>query len=434
MGRRVDRIAGSLVRLALSRGLREGRLTVREGHGPERSFGPADSELRGSVTINDPRAWGLLARGTVGLGEGYIDQHWHADDLLSVLRIGARELNRRADLRIRLHWPRSLTHRLRGLVPRNTRRGARQNISAHYDLGNDLFEAFLDQRMQYSCAVFENGADFQSAISSGSEDRSGASDPDTGDGLEQAQLVKLNRICEALDLGPGDHLLEIGTGWGGLAVHAAGEYQSHVTTTTISRRQYDLARRRIDERGLGDRIELLERDYRDLEGRFDKLVSIEMIEAVGWQYFDLFFQRCADLLRSGGRMFLQAITVPDRLYETEKATRTFANTHVFPGGCLPSEAVIIDCAKRAGLRPLQLRRIGTSYAPTLAAWRQRFLAAWRAGRLPRYDERFKRLWEFYLTYCEAGFLEGTVDDVQVLFEKSPVNRTNALPAQALAET
>lgn len=406
MGRRVDGLRGDLIRLALSRYMREGQLTVHQPGRPQQRFGPASAELQATIQIQDPRAWSWLLRGSTGLGEGYVDELWQTDDLLSLLRIGARELNRREGVRARLHWPRSIGHRLRGLVPRNTREGARENISAHYDLGNDLFEAFLDSRMQYSCAIFE-----------GTDENIGAED---GDSLEQAQLNKLNRIGDTLELTPQDHLLEIGTGWGGLAMHVAEHFGSQVTTTTISRRQRELAAERIRDAGLNDRIELLDRDYRDLEGSYDKLVSVEMIEAVGWQYFGVFFERCAQLLRPGGRMLLQAITVPDRLFEAEKATRTFANVHVFPGGCLPSEEVILAKAKAAGLLPLQLRRIGSSYGPTLSAWRRRFLTAWQSGRLSGYDARFKRLWEFYLTYCEAGFREGTIDDVQVLFEKPAV--------------
>lgn len=413
MGQGADGLISAFGRLAISGALREGRLTIHEPGRAARSYGPDASELRAAIQIEDRRAWSLLTKGSTGLGEGYIDGLWKTDDLLTVLRIGARELNRRAGLRARLHWPRSLFHRVRGLVPRNTREGARENISAHYDLGNDLFEAFLDRRMQYSCAIFDRAPTAEIADGAASDD-----------GLDQAQLNKLDRICDALELGPDDHLLEIGTGWGGLAIHAAERNGSRVTTTTISRRQREHATERVRRAGLQGQIEVLERDYRDLEGNFDKLVSVEMIEAVGWQYFGLFFQRCAKLLRPGGRLLLQAITVPDRLYETEKATRTFANAYVFPGGCLPSEAVILDCAKNAGLQPLRLQRIGSSYAPTLAAWRRRFLTAWEAGRLPAYDGRFKRLWEFYLTYCEAGFREGAIDDVQVLFEK---RRASTLP-------
>lgn len=373
--------------------------------------------LAATVRIHDRRAWLKAAGGSVGLGEGYVGGLWDCDDLLSLLRIGARRLTRLDSLRTRLLWPRALAHRVLRRVPRNTRTGSRRHIAAHYDLGNDLFEAFLDSRMQYSCGVYRtpgaNGPDaapiadpeqiFDSSLASA--------------GLEQAQQDKLRRICTVLELGEGDTLVEIGGGWGGLAIYAADRHGCRVTTTTISRRQREFAIQRVQRAEMTGQVEVLDRDYRDLTGRFDKLVSVEMIEAVGWQYLDLFFRRCADLLRPGGRMLLQAITVPDHLFETEKATRTFANTHVFPGGCLPSESVIRASARRAGLRLIDMHRISASYAPTLAAWRHRFLSAWDRGLSERYDERFKRLWRFYLTYCEAGFRESRIGDVQVLFEK-----------------
>ena len=291
-----------------------------------------------------------------------------------------------------------LLERARHTLRRNSRWQARRNIAAHYDLGNDLFAGFLDRRMQYSCAIFPPGQ----------------SDPEH---LELAQELKLRRICEKLKLGPADHLLEIGTGWGGLAEFAAAEYGCRVTTTTISREQHLHAGRRIRRAGLEGRVELLLEDYRDLEGRFDKLVSVEMIEAVGWQYLDTYLNKCADLIKPGGRMLLQAITLPDRLYEVEKDSRSFANTQVFPGGCLFSEQAILDAAHRhTDLGLIGLERIGRHYAPTLAAWQQRFQGAWQ-DLSDRYDERFRRLWEFYLTYCEAGFLEGRIDDVQMLMQR-----------------
>jgi cyclopropane-fatty-acyl-phospholipid synthase len=285
---------------------------------------------------------------------------------------------------------------VRGLVPENTRTGARRNISAHYDLGNDLFSSFLDERMIYSCAFF----------------------PHQGAGLEEAQLAKLDRICERLRLGPDNHLLEIGTGWGGLAIHAATRSGCRVTTTTISRAQHELATRRVREAGLEDRLSVLLEDYRDLRGRYDRLVSVEMIEAVGWQYFDDFFRRCDELLSDDGLMLLQAITIDDDIYEIEKAARSFANTHVFPGGCLPSQGMIAACLERVtSLRQVWLDDITAHYPPTLAAWRQRFFAAWERLRSHGYDERFRRLWEFYLSSSEAGFRERRIGDVQALFAK-----------------
>jgi cyclopropane-fatty-acyl-phospholipid synthase len=389
-----DTLARAGVGTVLGR-LRNGRIDVVEG-ARERSFGPADAELRATVTINDPAAWRDPLRGSVGLGEGYVDGRWETDDLVALIRIAARELEGMDGVRGLVARPRALWHRARRLVPENTRTGARHNISAHYDLGNDLFAAFLDERMMYSCAYF----------------------PDDTVSLEGAQLAKLDRICDRLRLGPENHLLEIGTGWGGMAIHAARRSGCRVTTTTISREQYELAERRVREAGLEDQVTVLLEDYRDLEGRFDRLVSVEMIEAVGWQYFDDFFRRCDELLSEDGLMLLQAITIDDRIYELEKGARSFANTHVFPGGCLPSEGMIASCLERVtSMKQVWRDDITTHYPPTLAEWRRRFFTAWERLRSRGYDERFQRLWDFYLSSSEAGFRERRIGDVQTLFAK-----------------
>jgi cyclopropane-fatty-acyl-phospholipid synthase len=390
-----DTVARTAVSALLGRGVRSGRIEVLEA-GRHRGFGPPDAELRATVTINDPAAWRGPLHGSLGLGETYVDGLWETDDLVSLIRIGARELGDGEGLRGAVLHARGLLHRARRLVPENTRRGARENISAHYDLGNDLFAAFLDEQMMYSCAYFPR--------------------PDAS--LEEAQTAKLERICERLRLGPENHLLEIGTGWGGLAVHAAREYGCRVTTTTISREQHALAKKRVAEAGLEDRITVLLQDYRDLEGEYDRLVSVEMIEAVGWQYFDDFFRCCDRLLTPDGLMLLQAITIEDDLYELEKASKSFANTHVFPGGCLPSKAQIADCLARVtSMRQVWVDDITAHYPPTLAAWRERFFTAWDRLRPRGYDERFRRLWDFYLSSSEAGFRERRIGDVQALFAK-----------------
>jgi cyclopropane-fatty-acyl-phospholipid synthase len=278
-------------------------------------------------------------------------------------------------------------------VPRNTRAGARRHIAAHYDLGNDLFRLFLDETMTYSCAVFH-----RPSIS-----------------LREAQEAKLERVCRKLELGPGDHVLEIGTGWGSFALHAAERFGCRVTTTTISREQHEAATRRVRDAGLGDRVTVLPQDYRDLRGRYDKLVSIEMIEAVGWQYFDLFFHRCGELLDPRGLMLLQAIVIDDRAYEVEKASRSFIREMIFPSGCLPSLEVISRSVARAtSLRLLDLEDITAHYPETLRRWRENFVRlAGRAGELG-YDLRFRRLWELYLAYSEGGFMERRIGDVQAL--------------------
>jgi cyclopropane-fatty-acyl-phospholipid synthase len=390
-----DALARTAVSTAMSRGVRHGRIEIVEG-GRRRGFGPAGAELHATVTVNDPAAWRGPLRGSVGLGETYVDGLWETDDLVALFRIAARELRKLDGLRGAVARPRGLLHRVRHLVPRNTRTAAREHIAAHYDLGNDLFAAFLDERMLYSCAYF----------------------PRQGASLEEAQLAKLERICKQLRLGPRNHLLEIGTGWGGLSIHAARKYGCRVTTTTISTEQHELARQRVRDAGLEHRVAVLAEDYRDLRGHYDRLVSVEMIEAVGWQYFDDFFRRCSELLDPGGLMLLQAITIDDAIYETEKGARSFANTHVFPGGCLPSKRLIADCVARVtDMRQVWAEDITAHYPPTLAAWRERFSAAWEKLRTRGYDERFRRLWAFYLSSSEAGFRERRIGDMQALFAK-----------------
>jgi len=281
-------------------------------------------------------------------------------------------------------------------VPRNSRRAAHNHISTHYDLGNDLFALFLDESMMYSSAVF----------------------PGPEASLGEAQEHRMERICRALELGPDDHLLEIGTGWGGMAAHAASRYGCRVTTTTISREQREGALRRIRDSAVEDRVTVVLEDYRDLRGCYTKLVSLEMIEAVGWQYFDLFFRRCSELLEPDGLFLLQAIVIDDRLYEIEKAARSFANTLIFPGGCLPSVEVIQrSVARQTDMSTVWLEDIGAHYARTLELWRERFLANADLAAELGYDEPFRRLWTLWLAMSEAGFRERRLRDVQILFAK-----------------
>jgi cyclopropane-fatty-acyl-phospholipid synthase len=289
------------------------------------------------------------------------------------------------------------------MVPRNNRRRARRHIAAHYDLGNDLFELFLDEGMTYSAALFE----------------------DTSTNLADAQEAKLDQICRRLELRPDDHLLEIGSGWGSLALHAASKYGCRVTTTTISEAQRARAQARVREAGLERQIEVLLRDYRDLEGQYDKLVSIEMIEAVGWQYFDLFFRRCSELLDPEGLMLLQAIVIEDGAYEAEKASRSFINKLIFPGGCLPSMRVIDDRLAANELEHEHTDDLTDGYVLTLRHWRERFRAAAPRAAELGYDLRFRRLWELYLCYVEAGFSERRIEDVQVLIS-GPSYRSSRL--------
>ncbi len=390
-------VAGEVARRALFGALariRRERVEIADG-GARYAFGPVDAPLRTRIEVLDPRAYRWALRGSTGLGEGYVEGLWRCDDLVALSRIACRNLPRLDALRRRLHPLIGPIERAGNLVPRNTREGARDNISAHYDLGNELFESFLDDRMIYSAAVF---------------DEPGAS-------LEDAQLRKLERVCDSLDLGPDEHLLEIGTGWGGLAIHAASTRGCRVTTATISREQHAYAVERVRQAGLDDRIEILLSDYRDLTGAYDKLASIEMIEAVGWQYFPAFFAKCAELTRPGGAMFLQAIVCRDDNYETEKAARSFSNKHIFPGGCLPSLRLITRLGAASGLPVVLVDEISSSYPLTLAAWRRRFNDAWPALRQRGYDARFKRLWNFYLAFSEGGFRERRISDLQIVLAK-----------------
>jgi cyclopropane-fatty-acyl-phospholipid synthase len=382
--------------LSLLSRLRDGFVELAEPDGRRFRFGSPGSDLAARLEVRSPAFYRSLRGGSVGLGEAYRDGHWDCDDLVALMRIACRNMAPLDRLRRRLHPLLAPLQRTIWRVPRNSRSGAHRHISAHYGLGNDLFALYLDGSMMYSSAVF----------------------PDPGASLAEAQEHRLDLICRALELGPEDHLLEIGTGWGALAAHAAGRYGCRVTTTTISREQRDGAMRRIGDAGVEDRVTVLLEDYRDLRGRYTKLVSLEMIEAVGWQYFDLFFRRCSELLEPDGLFFLQAILIDDRLYEVEKAARSFANTLIFPGGCLPSLEVIERCvARETDLNMVGLEQIGAHYARTLELWRERFVAnADLAGELG-YDEPFRRLWTLWLAMSEAGFRERRLRDVQILFAK-----------------
>jgi cyclopropane-fatty-acyl-phospholipid synthase len=395
-GRRRDRLARRIV-LRLLAGLRGGELELVEQDRRIRLGELVEGrELRAVVQVRSPRVYPQLLRGSVGLCESYLQGLWECADLVTLTRIAA--INAGALDRWRRRLAPALVPLQRGLgwLSRNTPGRSRRQIAAHYDLGNELFSLFLDGSMMYSCAVFE---------------RPGAT-------LEEASLAKLERVCEKLALGPGDHVLEIGTGWGGFAVHAAARHGCRVTTTTISREQHAYACERVREAGLEDRVTVLLQDYRELSGTYDKLVSIEMIEAVGWQYFQTFFRRCSQLLAQDGVMLLQAITIEDRAYEVEKAGRSFINTYIFPGGCLPSMEVIRRSVARASdLRVAHLEDITAHYATTLARWRERFEAAGERVAELGYDERFRRLWELYLSWCEGGFRERRIQDVQLLLAK-----------------
>ena len=391
--------------LALFRRLSHGLVTVVDGD--ERFVFGAPDALSATIVIRDPAAYrALLLGGSVGVGEAYMQGHWTCNDLAALTRIFARNLDALGAMD---SGPARMA-RLAGdlvtrITSRNTRAGSRRNIAHHYDLSNELFALFLDPSMMYSSAIFES----ESAT------------------LEEAQVAKLDRICRKLELQPSDHLLEIGTGWGALAIHAARTYGCRVTTTTVSAEQHALARERVNALGLGDRIEVLLRDYRDLEGQYDKLVSVEMIEAVGHEYLDGYFRACSERLAPDGMMLIQAITIADQHHEQHRGSVDFIKEYIFPGSCIPSVTSMIDATTRASdLRLFHLEDITPHYARTLRLWRERFLENADAVRRLGFDERFMRMWEYYLAYCEGGFDERYLGSVHMVFTKPRCRRTPIL--------
>jgi cyclopropane-fatty-acyl-phospholipid synthase len=382
--------------LATMARLEHGHVRLKH-NGSTQQLGDATQPVFAELQVLDEAFFGKIALGgSVGAGESYMDGDWRSDDLVALMRL----MIRNRDLLDGMEggsarfsaWFMQLAHQFR----RNTKSGSRKNIAAHYDLGNNLFELFLDSSMMYSSAIFD------------AEDMS----------LEQASARKLQVICEQLQLNETDHLLEIGTGWGGMALYAARHFGCKVTTTTISQQQYDLAKARIEAAGLGDRVTLLLQDYRELQGQYDKLVSIEMIEAIGHQYQDTYFAKCASLLKPGGIALIQAITIEDHRYQQALKSVDFIKRYIFPGSYIPCVSSMVASAAEAGqLRLLDLRDIGDSYAKTLHEWRRRFLANSEQVLALGYDQRFIGMWNFYLAYCEAGFLERSISDVHMLFGK-----------------
>ncbi len=389
-------------------GMTEGELTIDEGGRRHRLGVPCADGLAAHVRVHDPRFWSAVAlRGSVGAGEAFMDGAWAADDLVAAVRLLVRN---RAALEgldggmSRLALPLlRLYHRLR----RNDRVGSQRNIAAHYDLGNAFYRLWLDETLTYSCGVFERA----------------------GGSLADAQTAKLDRICRKLDLRPEHDVVEIGTGWGSFALHAAGRYGCRVTTTTISQQQFDVATARVRDAGLADRVTVVMQDYRDVCGEFDRLVSIEMIEAVGHGFLDAYFAACADLLRPDGVACIQAITIADRHHDEALRNVDFIQRYIFPGCYIPSIAsMTASIARASDLTLAHLEDIGLHYAATLRAWRLRFLAAERDVAAQGFDERFRYMWEFYLAYCEGGFAERQISDVHLLLAKPRA----VVPAQPAA--
>jgi len=409
--RLIDRFAKTLVFKRLNT-LSHCRLELTDGS-EQHLFGDAAADdLHASIRVTDPRFYGIVAfGGTVGAAESFMQGYWHCDDLTAVVRIFLR--NRAAmeqldaggtlstaPIRKLLHW-----------INRNTRSGSRRNISAHYDLGNEFFELWLDPTMMYSSAIF---------------DRPSMT-------LEDASLAKLDRICRKLELSADDHVMEIGTGWGGFALFAAQRYGCRVTTTTISDEQHAFASARVAEAGLADRVTLLREDYRDLSadfvGAFDKLVSIEMVEAVGHRYLDEYFQTCAQLLKPDGMMLLQSITIADNRYKSALKSVDFIQRYIFPGGFLPSvSALAQSVAQSTDMKIFHLEDIGPHYATTLQHWRETFFDRISQIRAMGYSEEFIRMWQYYFCYCEGGFIERATGDVQILLTKPLNRRPSVIPA------
>ncbi len=383
--------------------LQKGHLTLIE-NGCKHEFGN-DNSLAATVTIHDAHFYGEMAfGGSIGAGEAYMLGYWSADNLTNVIRIMAANQNVMDKLEGGYQWLSKPLLKVLHWLNRNTTDGSRKNIAAHYDLGNDFFKSWLDPSMMYSSAIF--------------------SPPDCS--LEAASNKKLQVICDKLDLKPTDHVVEIGTGWGGFAIYAAKHYGCKVTTTTISQQQFDEAVLRVNSENLQHKITLLLNDYRDLQGQFDKLVSIEMIEAVGHQFYDVYFKKCASLLKPNGMALIQAITIVDQRFEAAKNSVDFIQRYIFPGSNIPSvTAMTTSITKSSDLKLYDLEDIGPHYAITLRRWRESFFANINAVRSLGYSEEFIKMWEFYLCYCEGGFAERALGDVHLLLVK-PESRRDAL--------
>ena len=394
-------VLAQFCRRAMFRKLRQvehGAIEIREA-AQTLSFGSvsATCPLTVSVDVHDPAAYVSLALGgSVGAAESFMRGEWTVDDLTALVQIFVRNrhlldsLDKGSGRIIQpalkaFHW-----------IRRNTVKGSRANIAAHYDLGNEFFRLFLDETMMYSAAVF----------------------PSADTGLADASRHKLDLICRKLDLKPEDEVLEIGTGWGGFALHAAANYGCRVTTTTISKEQFKLATERVRQAGLENRVRVIDKDYRHLDGQYDKLVSIEMVEAIGHQFFDTYFDQVSRLLKSDGAALIQTITIADHQYEAARKSVDFIKRYIFPGGCLPSVAAVMkSVAARTDLMLVDLHDIGTDYARTLAEWHRRFRQNISAVRAQGFPEEFLRMWQYYFCYCEGAFRERAISDVQLLFYK-----------------
>ena len=362
--------------------------------------------LEATLHIYHPRFYSrILFSGSVGAAEAYVEGLWSADDLTMVMRIMALNQPVFTEMEKGLARLTSPLYRFYHFARKNTKIGSRKNILAHYDLGNDFYALFLDPTMTYSCGIFETD---QSTI-------------------QEASIAKYDRICKKLKFKPGDRIMEIGTGWGGFALYAVQNFDVHVTTTTISDEQYRFAREHFRTADVEGRITLLKKDYRDLKGQFDKLVSIEMIEAVGHHYFDIFFKTCGQLLKDDGMMLLQAITIRDQEFKRYIHSVDFIKRYIFPGSCLTSiGSMVASITRTTDMKLFHIEDITPHYARTLKEWRLRFLENIDKVRALQFPETFMRMWEYYLCYCEGGFAERYIGDVQMLLTKPLCRRAPLL--------
>jgi cyclopropane-fatty-acyl-phospholipid synthase len=378
-------------------GLQLGQMVLEQGAESERFGNLSEVALSGHVRVLAPRFYRrILTDGVLGAAESYLEGEWVSDELTDVFRVLLKNEHVIAKFSSSLTWISNLRHRVQHFRNRNSRAGSRRNIHEHYDLGNSFFELFLDPSMMYSSAIF----------------------PSEQASLEEGSMEKVDRACRQLQLKPTDDLIEIGTGWGTLAIHAASRYGCRVTTTTISDEQFRMATQRVAAAGLEDRVTVLKRDYRDLTGSYDKLVSIEMIEAVGRRYLPGYFEKCSSLLKDDGAMLIQAIVLPEQRYAGYEESVDFIQKYIFPGGFLPTVSMMQQfVAEKTPLRMLALDDFGMHYARTLRLWNERFHEQLDAVRALGFDERFIRMWRYYLCYCEAAFLERAIGLVQVLWAK-----------------
>lgn len=361
-----------------------------------------EGDLRATLQVHDAAFFRhAVLGGSLSVAESYLRGEWDCDDLTAFFRLFVRNMDTTDRLDRGVSRVAKWVNRLYHAWHANSKSGSQRNIHAHYDLGNEFFRLMLDDTLCYSSGMFLTPTST----------------------LRDASIEKMDRICRKLDLKPSDHLLEIGTGWGGLAIHAATNYGCRVTTTTISRQQFDVAQQRIADAGLSDRTTLLLQDYRDLTGQFDKLASVEMIEAVGYRYYDTYFRKCSDLLKPNGSFVLQGIVMPDRRYAQYLKSVDFIQKYVFPGGCLPSMGAMLDSTARVtDFRFIYSEDFGPNYAQTLREWRKRFHEHLDQVKALGYPDRFIRLWNYYLSYCEAAFDEHYTGVVQVQFDKPQCRR------------